>query len=290
MERLFDEEFYRTLQRYTLQSRIKMNAGMGGGRKSNAKGSSVEFADFREYQLGDDIRRIDWNAYGRMNKLFVKLFMEEREGMFTILTDCSASMEYGQVSKFFRARQIAGMFAYMVLRNLDRVCLVNLSEEGTYKGKSLTGMQSFDKVLRQLEAYQAKGKVDLYQAVARLPFSNRGVCIVLSDFLDQPALEEMCRYLLYQKQEIVLVQVLAKEEQDITLEGDYNLLGVEDGQEVRISFTKTAVKKYRELFENHQRQLEKMAMHYHITLLMADTGEPLEKILAKGIAAGQIGV
>lgn len=290
MERLFDEEFYRTLQRFTLLSRIKMNAGMGGGRKSNAKGSSVEFADFREYQLGDDVRRIDWNAYGRMNKLFVKLFMEEREGMFTILTDCSASMEYGQVSKFFRARQIAGMFAYMVLRNLDRVCLVGLSEEGTYKSKSLTGMQSFDKVLRQLEAYQAKGKVDLYQAVARLPLKKRGVCIVLSDFLDQPALEQMCRYLLYQKQEIVLVQVLAKEERDITLEGDYNLLGVEDGQEVRISFTKAAVKKYRELFESHERQLQKMAVHYQIALLMADTQDPLEKILAQGIAAGQIGV
>ena len=288
MSELFDAAFYASLQRFTLAVHSKMNAGMGGGRKSNAKGTSVEFADFREYQLGDDIRRIDWNAYGRMNKLFVKLFMEEKEGRFHILTDCSASMDYGETGKFTRARQIAAMLSYMVLRNLDRVILTELREEGVRRSSSMTGRQSFQKILTMLEQYETAGRVDLYQAVQRIPFHGRGVTFLLSDFMDQPYMEELCRYLLYQKQEVVFIQVLAKEELFPELEGDYKLLGVEDGKEVRISFSGSVVKHYQEVLEKRKRQLAGLAAHYQITFLSVSTGEDLEQVLAKGVQGGQI--
>ena len=122
-EKLFDSEFFSRLNRMKMMTKMRLNVGMGGQRKSIAKGSSVEFSDFREYIPGDDIRRIDWNVYGRMDKLFVKQFMEEKEGLFHIIVDCSKSMDFGEKKKSIFARQIAGMISYMVLSNLEKACL-----------------------------------------------------------------------------------------------------------------------------------------------------------------------
>ena len=95
-EVLFDGEFFARLHTLRMSNKMKLTSGMSGGRKSSAKGNSVEFSDFREYMLGDDIRKIDWNAYGRMNRLFIKLFQEEKEGLFRIFLDGSKSMDYGE--------------------------------------------------------------------------------------------------------------------------------------------------------------------------------------------------
>lgn len=288
MSELFDAAFYEGLRHFTLAAHVKMSAGMGGGRKSNAKGTSVEFADFREYQLGDDIRRIDWNAYGRMDKLFVKLFMEEKEGRFHILTDCSASMDYDNSGKFARAKQIAAMLSYMVLRSLDRIQLAALGETSVTRSRSMTGRQSFQKVMACLEQYEAEGKVDLYHAVQRIPFYGRGVTFVISDFLDQEHMEELCRYLLYQKQEAVFIQVLSAWELNPDLEGDYRLVGVEDEKQVRISFSSAVVKKYREAMEMHNKELQKLAAHYRVGYMQVSTGDTLEEVLAQGVRNGQI--
>ena len=106
-EKLFDQEFFAKLNNLAIAMNTRMTYGIGGGRKSNAKGNSVEFSDFREYRLGDDIRRIDWNAYGRFDKLFVKLFMEEKEGLFQIFLDASKSMDFGEKNKSVCAQRIA---------------------------------------------------------------------------------------------------------------------------------------------------------------------------------------
>ena len=96
---VFDQEFFKKLNTLKMNLPMQLNQGMSGIRKSSAKGSSVEFSDFREYMLGDDIRRIDWNAYGRTDKLYIKQFMEEKEGIFQIFLDTSKSMVFGQVTK-----------------------------------------------------------------------------------------------------------------------------------------------------------------------------------------------
>ena len=120
-EVLFDGEFFARLHTLRMSNKMKLTSGMSGGRKSSAKGNSVEFSDFREYMLGDDIRKIDWNAYGRMNRLFIKLFQEEKEGRFRIFLDGSKSMDYGERKKSVLARRIVAMLSFIVLNNLDRV-------------------------------------------------------------------------------------------------------------------------------------------------------------------------
>ena len=130
MEQAFNSEFYSKLRTLRMSIALSNAAGMSGGRKSKAKGNSVEFSDFREYMLGDDIRRIDWNAYGRFDKLFIKLFMEEKEGLFHVIVDASKSMDYGLKNKAVAAKRIAGALSYIVLENGDRL-FVDIMKELT---------------------------------------------------------------------------------------------------------------------------------------------------------------
>ena len=141
-EKLFDGDFFRSLKRISLWSENRLNGGRGGSRKSTAKGSSVEFSDFREYMPGDDIRRIDWNTYGRSGKLFIKLFMQEQEGMYTVVLDTSRSMKADMTEKYKLAARLAGMFGHLALQSQDRVRLVSVQDGMAQIEKSLTGMQS----------------------------------------------------------------------------------------------------------------------------------------------------
>ena len=112
---IFDNAFFKKLNTLKMSLNMQLSQGMSGVRKSSAKGSSVEFSDFREYMLGDDIRRIDWNAYGRTDKLYIKQFMEEKEGIFRIFIDTSRSMCFGEASKSTMALQTAGELSYICL-------------------------------------------------------------------------------------------------------------------------------------------------------------------------------
>ncbi len=164
-EKIFNGEFFENLNALKLNMQIPLDKGMSGGRKSRAKGSSVEFSDFREYMYGDDIRRIDWNAYGRMDKLFVKLFMEEKEGVFRVFVDGSKSMDFGKMNKSVHGRRIAAAIAYVVLNHLDRLYIGTMGRDGILMSKGLTGRQSFSKVLTQLEMMKFEGTMNIKKVI-----------------------------------------------------------------------------------------------------------------------------
>jgi uncharacterized protein (DUF58 family) len=198
---------------------MRLSQGMSGIRKSSAKGSSVEFSDFREYMLGDDIRRIDWNAYGRTDKLYIKQFMEEKEGIFQIFIDTSRSMCFGEKPKSTMALQIAGALSYIVLNNQDRVYINEMKENSLTKGKGVTGGAAFSHVLNDLNRMVFDGKTTLNKTILSRPVQVGGVSIIISDFMDENGMEEALKYLAYRKQTIVLIQVLAKEEVEVNYEG-----------------------------------------------------------------------
>lgn len=284
-ERLFDSTFYAKLNTLKLSSKLKLNAGMSGNRKSTAKGNSVEFSDFREYMLGDDIRRIDWNAYGRMDKLFVKLFMEEKEGLFHIMLDCSKSMEYGEKKKSVLARRIAAALSYLILNQLDRVYLTTIKENEVRSGKGMTGRQSFQKILMELERVTFEGKTDLKKGILSKSYPSKGVVIIISDFFDQKTeqLEEMVKYLTYKKQEVVMIQTLAMEEVNPELEGTLRMIDLETRQEERITMNQKVLKQYEKTLQRFQHNLEQTAKKYQAQYLCMTTEDPLEKLLLEGI-------
>ncbi|MDE7423507.1 MAG: DUF58 domain-containing protein [Lachnospiraceae bacterium] len=287
-EKLFDGAFFSKLATLRMSSKMKMTAGMSGGRKSSMKGNSVEFSDFREYILGDDIRKIDWNAYGRMDRLFIKLFQEEKEGVFRIFVDGSKSMDYGEKKKSILARRIAGMLSYIVLNNLDRVYLTKLGDGALQPGKGMTGRQSFQKILLALENMTFEGNSSLYEGIQKCKISGHGITILISDFFNEEELEPMLRYLVYQKQEIILIHTLAAEEIDPDLEGHLNLIDMESRKDLRVSMSGSVLKKYQKTLHAFQERLIELSRKYQAHYMFVSTEDALDKFIFEGIRSGQL--
>ncbi|MDD4494123.1 MAG: DUF58 domain-containing protein [Eubacteriales bacterium] len=186
MSEIFDSSFLNKLQNIAISSRISVSGGLGGNRKSRSKGSSVEFSDYREYATGDDFRRIDWNAYGKFEKLFLKLFMEEREAPINIMLDTSASMNFGEPGKSVASRRLAAALSFIALANYDRLGLYGLTDKATPQGEILRGRYTFPKILNFLENISYEGTTDLLNAIKGCKISSdRGVTILISDMFSQ---------------------------------------------------------------------------------------------------------
>src|SRR5690242_6698871 len=151
---VFDEAFLRQLERLLLLMRSPVRGGLKGGRRSVKRGQSVEFADFRDYTLGDDLRQLDWNVFARLEKLFVKLFVEEEDVTITFLLDASASMASGTPSKLQFAKRAAAALGYIGLASEDRVAIASLGGRAARRQLALRGS---GRVFRLLSALSAIG-------------------------------------------------------------------------------------------------------------------------------------
>lgn len=278
----FEKEFFDQLHTLKMNLPMYLSTGMNGARKSSAKGSSVEFSDYREYIPGDDIRRIDWNAYGRTDKLYIKQFMEEKEGLFHIFVDTSASMQFGEPSKAERALQITAALSYLILGNLDRLYINEMRENTVVRGKGVTGMAAFSYVLETLSNMQFAGSTMLNKAVMSRPLQPGGVTFLISDFLDGEGVEEAVRYLAYRKQTICFVQILAKEELDITYEGICNLQDMESGDKVKITMSKATIRQYMDSLGALQEELGKLARRYGAYYISVRSDTPLVETMLEG--------
>src|SRR6187401_788000 len=147
---VFDEAFLRQLERLLLLMRSPVRGGLKGGRRSVKRGQSVEFADYRDYSLGDDLRQLDWNVYARLEKLFVKLFVEEEDVTITLLVDASASMASGTPSKLLFAKRAAAALGYIGLSSEDRVALSVIAGRQSRRRTSLRGSGRVFRLLADL--------------------------------------------------------------------------------------------------------------------------------------------
>ena len=229
-ENIFDKDFFTKLNKINMALNFRLSNGTQGGRKSKAKGVSVEFSDFREYAPGDDFRRIDWNAYGRLDKLFVKVFMEEREGVFNFFLDKSKSMDQGDDNKGEMALKIVASLGYITINNLDRIIVSGLEDGNIVDLGSGTGKRTFQKLLRDLNNIEFNGATNLGESIRKRKITGRGVSIVVSDFLNNGGLENLeegLKYLAFKKQQIILVQVLSKEDMEPTIDEEVTLIDSE---------------------------------------------------------------
>ncbi len=283
--KLFGPEFFAGLNRLSLVMKRKPRTGLSGGRKSAAKGSSVEFSDFREYILGDDVRYIDWNAYGRFDRLFVKLFMEEKEGIFHILIDGSSSMRYGKDKK---ARQLAAMLSYMAIKNLDRVYVSFLYEDGKVRTtKGLTGQRAFEELLRILEEMEFYGTTALLDSVKRIHFHGPGMTVLISDFFEYSDREEIFRFLSYKKQEIVLLHLLSEEERNPSFAGSSNLIDEETKEELRLTMARQVRTEYQRSLKELEDSLGRFSRKYGALYLPCVAEKEPERVLLELTGKGR---
>ena len=289
-ERIFDAEFLKKLDTIVINVRMMMNTGSGGNRKSRSKGSSVEFSDFREYSLGDDFRRIDWNAYGRFDRLFVKLFMEEREAMVNIFIDSSRSMYFGEPKKSLSALKLSGTLAYLALNNLDRVCLNSLAGTLVRQSSVLSGRGMFRHCVDFLEDMQFGGITDLNSCIKKKEFKGSGVSIVFSDFFTPGGIEDAVKYLLYKKQDVILIHVLSPEELNPEIEGQIRLLDSETGEARDISVTPAMLLQYDKELSLFMNNIREFCSRMGAAYIQVSSEEPIEKIVLEEFTrAGIIG-
>jgi uncharacterized protein (DUF58 family) len=246
-DKLLSTEFMARLDQLDLVSRKMLGGKLKGERRSKRRGQSVEFADYRNYVIGDDLRFIDWNIYGRLDRLFLKLFLEEEDLSLYILVDVSKSCDYGTPNKAAYLRQVAAALGYVGLVNYNRVNIVALSDKVVAETGPLRGRQKVRQMIDFVGKLQPEGSSHLAEAAKRFALANRGkgVCVILSDFFDKAGYEGGLRYLATGTYDLFAVQVLSPQEIDPDLQGDLKLRDMEDDDLAEVSVTAPLIKQYK---------------------------------------------
>jgi len=278
---LLDEQFLKRLDRLALNARMAIKGDMGGNRKSRSKGSSIEFSDFREYIPGDDFRRIDWNAYARFERLFVKLFMEEREANITVFLDMSASMDWGQPSKGALAKQLAAVLVYIALANFDRVAVVGIQDKPATYLPYFSGKQGFWRALKFIEGLKFDGKTSLCSAIKECPIlkPNGGISIMITDLFSKDGYKQALEYLQYLKQEVTLIHLMAPQELDPELSGSLRLVDVEGEEAKDVIVTPGVLKAYRKALDEFLNDVRAFCYARGINYVLASSANSLEEVV-----------
>ncbi|MEP6663072.1 MAG: DUF58 domain-containing protein [Verrucomicrobiota bacterium] len=292
---LLPPELLRRLEQFQLLSARRAKSSARGERRSKARGQSVEFADFRNYSAGDDFRYLDWNLYGRLEKLFLKLYEEERELPVRIFLDCSESMTFGSPPKFDFARQIAAAMGYVALCGFDRVSIFSFpenSENAVYRNalRSVRGRQSSLTFFQNLAKLTANGATNFNEALKRGAFEARqtGVAVVLSDFLDPAGYESGLTSLVARGFQVSALQILAPEELNPSSFGDLRLVDAESGASQEITFGKFRLKNYQQTVEKFCQRLREFCRSRGINFFRASSATSLEDLLLKQLRAAEV--
>ena len=278
---VFDEGFLRQLERLQLVMKRPVRGGLKGGRRSVKRGQSVEFADFRDYSLGDDLRLLDWNVLARLEKLFIKLYVEEEDVTIHFLLDASASMVAGEPPKLQFAKRAAAALGYIGLASEDRVAVTALAARVGRRQVALRGSGRVFRLLAALSAIApADGPTDLLASArhAAAQLSGRGVIVLLSDLLD-PAADKVIRELAATGSELIILHVLAPDELDPQLEGDMRLVDVETGAGIDVTIDLATIDDYKARLAAWQDGFANLAAKRGATYVPISTDLPLADLV-----------
>ena len=244
---LLSPELLARLERMELVSRKVFRGRMKGERRSPRKGQSVEFADFRNYVAGDDLRFVDWNTYARLDKLFLKLFLEEEDLHFYTLIDNSPSMDFGTPSKLQYSAQLAAALGFIGLVRGDRVKIETLDQSSSSPAPVFRGRQSLWKMLDHLETVEPGPSVPLSEGVKNfcLRNSGKGIVVFISDLMDKTGYEAALKYLVSREMDVYLIQILTAEEIDPDVQGDLRLIDCEDADEAEVTVSRELIERYK---------------------------------------------
>ena len=270
-----DASIVQRLDSLALLTRRPMASGRPGRRRSPLAGSSMEFSDYRRYAPGDDFRRIDWRAYARLERLFLRVFEAEENLTITVLIDCSDSMYHGKPAKAPLATALAAAISYVALKCEDRVIVGALTDQLAAYRKAGSGKNAIWTVGEFLNRLPRSGTTDLNRALYDLGriVSGPGLTIVISDFLAPGGYQTGIRAVRQLRQEVALLQILAPDELEPDLQGDWRLRDSEGGGNVDVSASPSVLSAYRQRLALFTQELASFAHSYAMTytLIPSDT-------------------
>jgi uncharacterized protein (DUF58 family) len=278
---LLDPQFLHRLEQLELVSRKIFMGRMKGERRSKKKGQSSEFADYRNYVVGDDLRFLDWNLYARLDKLFLRLFMEEEDLHFYVLIDNSLSMDFGKPTKLHYVKQVAAALGFIGLVNLDRVVVEAFNERLTQTLPAVRGRRSLWRLMDFLQKIEPAGPSDLRKALRTfsLKCSGKGIVVLLSDLMDKGGYEEALRYLVARQLDIYVIQILSQEEIDPEIVGDLQLVDVEDEDIAEITVSGPLLKRYKQNLAAYRASLHEFCSSRGVTYLFTSNQVPFERLV-----------
>ena len=274
----FTPEFLAQLERLTLASRRIFRGRVKGERKSPRRGHSVEFCDYRAYGVGDDLRYVDWNAYARLDRLHVKLFVDEEDLCLHLLVDASASMDFGRPTKLDYATRLAAALGFVGLVGLERVGVGMLRERVAEGWPPARGRNQFPVLLDFLTGVKPAGATRLNEALASYAMRSResGLAVIISDLLDPAGYEAGLRALMERRFDIHLIHLLAPDEMAPELAGDFRLTDAETGEVRELSVDREALRDYRERLHSFLERAEGFCRAQEIGYHRVITDTPVE--------------
>ena len=277
----FSSEFLAQLERLTLLSRRTFRGRVRGERRSPRRGHSVEFCDYRAYGVGDDLRYVDWNIYGRLDRLHVKLFVDEEDLCLHLLLDASASMDFGAPTKLEYGARLASALGFVGLVGMERVGVGVLRERVAEGWPPTRGRTQVVNLFEFLGRVEPAGGTSLNDGLGNYAMRARepGLAVVVSDLMDPDGFETGVRALLERRFDVHLVHVLAPEEMDPELAGDLRLVDAETGEARELSVDGEAMRAYHERLRQFLERAETFSRTQEIGYHRVTTDTPVEEFV-----------
>lgn len=278
---LLTPELMAQLQRLELVTRKVFRGRLKGERRSRRKGQSVEFADFRNYVAGDDLRFIDWNLYARLDRLFLKIFLEEEDLHFHTLIDASQSMTFGEPTKLNYAKQLAAALGFVGLVRADRVRIETLGQPARQASPVFRGRRSTWRMLDYLQKIEPGEPTSLAEGVKHfcLRNSGQGIVVLISDLMDKEGYESALRYLLAQSFDVYVIHILSQEELHPELAGDLRLVDSEDANVAEITVTAPLLKRYEQTLAAFISGAREFCTRRGMNYVLANNQVPVDKLV-----------
>lgn len=285
---LLDPRMAARLSQLDITSRKMLGGKLKGERRSKRRGQSVEFADHRPYVAGDDLRHIDWNIFGRLDRLFLKLFLEEEDLSLHIVVDASASLDCGNPSKFLLAQKLACALGYIGLANLHRVSVsaiggLDAQDQPQLLStiRDLRGRRRLNDLSRFLIQLRPGSGAPFTEACKRIALTRRGkgVMLVVSDFLIKEGYDTGLRLLMGGGYDLYAVQVLSPQELEPDIGGDLRLKDAEDADLAEVTITAPLLKKYKQTLTAYCNRLREFCASREIVLQTVPSSTPVDVLI-----------
>ena len=278
---LLDPVFMSRLDTLDVMSRKILQGKLQGERRSKRRGQSVEFADHRPYVAGDDLRFVDWNVYGRLEQLFLKLYLEEQDLTVHIVADASASMSFGEPSKELFIKKLTAALGYVSLVNNNRVTISFIADGVTAQLANMRGRNYLNKMAECLLTTDCDGFSNFDNSCRQLADGRigSGVMVVLSDFLFKEGYDSGLRRLIGRQYDLYAIQVLCPQELSPDLSGELKLIDIEDADAAEITVSAALSKYYKRNLTAYCNELKDFCTRRGAVYVLANSADSVESLV-----------